>query len=366
MQILKADPAKPKLGSLELGRGLAALAVVAHHAGVASDAFTSSSQKHGHWFEAGALGVDFFFVLSGFIIFHVHRVDPRSFAAARNFFWKRLRRIYTPYLPVTLALIAAYLMFPGISQVNRDWGWFTSLTLMPSRSPPALAVAWTLVFEMIFYIFFLTFFFTRHFWWLVSAWVGATISISFFNMANVTSFPPFNVIFHPLILEFVAGMIMAMLFSRLPPSLWALPTFAGLALAIVFFMYPGAHRIFFGLALAPLVLGLALMESHFGYLLPAPALLLGASSYAIYLVHNPLQSVIARVFRAPDNWLLTFAACCIGGVAAGIAYHVFYERPILRLLSRRSKNKKIARCAGFDERTKADEPSTAIPGSRGD
>tara|TARA_R110000751_G_scaffold172928_3_gene279371 strand:+ start:85078 stop:86103 length:1026 start_codon:yes stop_codon:yes gene_type:complete len=323
-----------KLGSLELGRGLAALAVVAHHAGQASDAFTS--QHFGRWFGAGALGVDFFFVLSGFIIYHVHHRDPRSLNAAQRFLGKRLRRIYVPYLPIALTMIAAYTFFPGISQGNRDWGLFTSLTLLPSGSPPVLSVAWTLVFEMIFYLFFLVFFFTRHFWWLVSAWVTATAIFALYGLADIFNIAPINVILHPLTLEFVAGMIAAMLFSRLPPTAWAIPTLLGLGLAVAYYMTSDADRVFFGLALAPLVLGMALAESHFGYRLPAPALLLGAASYAIYLVHNPLQSLVARVFRDLDNWVLTFTACCLAGMAIGVAYHLLFERPVLKLLSSRS------------------------------
>lgn len=165
-----------RLSSLELGRGIAALAVVAHHAGQASSAFTT--QSHRGWFADGALGVDFFFVLSGFIIYHVHSRDARTANMARRYFGKRLRRIYVPYLPITLALIAAYALLPGISEGNRDWSIFTSLTLLPSGGPPALSVAWTLVFEMTFYIVFLTFYLTCHFWMLVWLWVFATIGIN--------------------------------------------------------------------------------------------------------------------------------------------------------------------------------------------
>lgn len=63
-------------------------------------------------FGFGLYGVDFFFVLSGFIIYHIHQNDPREYGAARSFLSKRIRRIYTPYMPITFVLIAAYLFFP--------------------------------------------------------------------------------------------------------------------------------------------------------------------------------------------------------------------------------------------------------------
>ena len=66
--------AKQIINSLQVFRGMAALAVVAHHAALSTDAFVQSMPEG--WqrlFDLGALGVDFFFVLSGFIIMHAHR-----------------------------------------------------------------------------------------------------------------------------------------------------------------------------------------------------------------------------------------------------------------------------------------------------
>lgn len=77
------------------------------------------------------------------------------------------------------------------------------------------------------------------------------------------------------------------------------------------------------------------METHRRCTIPAPLVLLGAASYAIYLVHGPLQSLVARLLQGADHWGLTFAACCVASLAAGLAYHVGYERPVLRRLARR-------------------------------
>jgi peptidoglycan/LPS O-acetylase OafA/YrhL len=66
----------------------------------------------------------------------------------------------------------------------------------------------------------------------------------------------------------------------------------------------------------------------------APSLmLLGAASYAIYLIHNPLVTLLARGWsRLPiaAPWWLVMVAGLGLAVAAGLAYHRFYEQPALR------------------------------------
>tara|TARA_R110002049_G_scaffold241333_3_gene415191 strand:- start:7355 stop:8374 length:1020 start_codon:yes stop_codon:yes gene_type:complete len=328
-----------KLGSLELGRGIASLAVVAHHAAQSSDAFNSA--KFGSYFHTGALGVDFFFVLSGFIIYHVHQDDSQTLPAAKKFFGKRVHRIYIPYLPISLALILAYTAFPSLSQGEREWGLFTSLTLLPTSSPPALSVAWTLVFEMMFYISFLVFYVSRYFCLVIMVWTAATITSAILGSTDYMDGALFRTFLNPLILEFVAGMLAALLFKRMSPGYWALPTLIGVSLSVCYFMIGDLHRALFGISLAPLVLGLALAETKFNFRPPSWALLLGAASYSIYLIHNPLQSLVARVASGSDNWTLTFFACFTSGIIAGILYHLWYEKPALRLFRFRDNRRTV-------------------------
>lgn len=90
--------------SLQVFRGLAALAVVAHHAVLSTGAFVDALPPQ---VEAilgmGYLGVDFFFVLSGFIIMYAHMGDERTGPAVRRYTFKRLARVFLPYLPLALA-----------------------------------------------------------------------------------------------------------------------------------------------------------------------------------------------------------------------------------------------------------------------
>ena len=54
---------------------------------------------------------------------------------------------------------------------------------------------------------------------------------------------------------------------------------------------------------------------------------------------TPTQSPVARALQGTDNWLLTFMVCIAAGLSAGVVYHLIYERPMLRLLSRKAARK---------------------------
>jgi peptidoglycan/LPS O-acetylase OafA/YrhL len=72
---------------------------------------------------------------------------------------------------------------------------------------------------------------------------------------------------------------------------------------------------------------------------PRWAVFLGAASYAIYLVHVPTISVVARIVAwiGHSNWIDALLVVLCGATMAGIAYHVLVEAPLLRLLRRSSK-----------------------------
>lgn len=109
--------ARQQIPSLQVFRGLAALAVVVHHAALSTDAFVHRLPVWAFGlFEFGLLGVDFFFVLSGFIIMHAHQGDARSPNAARSYAIKRLTRIFPAYLPIGIGVLVLYALLPGFLQ----------------------------------------------------------------------------------------------------------------------------------------------------------------------------------------------------------------------------------------------------------
>lgn len=142
-----AAAGKPQIQSLQVFRGLAALAVVVFHASAYTGTFVADVPS---WailvFGFGYLGVDFFFVLSGFIIMYSHYGDADIAPAYKRYVFKRLVRVFPAYWPISLALIALYAALPGFSSSpDKNYSLISSLLLLPADDPPALYVAWTLV-----------------------------------------------------------------------------------------------------------------------------------------------------------------------------------------------------------------------------
>jgi len=323
--ISRPSGVKRTINSLQGGRGIAALAVVLLHASLAARDFGAPFPGQ-LVLSYGYLGVDYFFVLSGFIIYHSTVGRKRSL---QDYVAARIRRVYLPYLPIGLGMAALYSALPEVSSSGRHWGWIPTLTLLPVDSSPALSIAWTLQHEVLFYTLFGLFYYT------------GTLPIGLLLWAASILLLHHHQLFAPINLEFFFGMAAAicyrlqranaLLFLLIPLSfeVWASAA------------HPDLQRLWVGASIACIVAPIAQLERHTrlkgqGELIPAALIKLGALSYSLYLVHEPIISIVARLAEGSLPILLISVLLSIAG---GFAYHSAVER---RVIQRKSKPEVFA------------------------
>ncbi|MDP3379683.1 MAG: acyltransferase family protein, partial [Brevundimonas sp.] len=146
--------ARRQLKTLQVGRGLAALAVLLYHASITLALPKYLDDPVATWALAGSSGVHFFFVLSGVIITLAHLGQINHPQKASAFLWRRFRRIYPPlWVACGLSIIGMMFVGAGIPDAG---SLFSAFALTPVEHERVLAVAWTLRHEVVFYILFMT------------------------------------------------------------------------------------------------------------------------------------------------------------------------------------------------------------------
>lgn len=152
---MNAQARPAALPGLQLGRALAALLVVLFHAELLFEHYFGAA-PFGRPFALGHAGVDFFFVLSGFILMWVHGRDIGPPGQLAPFARRRLRRVMLPYWVVLALILPVYWLVPGFGQgfEREPTAILAAITLFPDPRGYTLAVAWTLTHELIFYALF--------------------------------------------------------------------------------------------------------------------------------------------------------------------------------------------------------------------
>lgn len=330
---------------LQIYRGIASLTVVFHH--------TYGSFAHYHHLDfkslqflasLGKLGVDFFFVLSGFIIAYTTYNYRDKITYIRKYIFNRILRIYVPYLPVSFAMLLLYFLMPSFSDSNRSISILTSIFLIPDGNP-ALSVGWTLVFEMFFYIIYSLNFFSKKLWYIaLSCWIISIIGVNIFAINWDNKF--LSVVLSWYNIEFIFGVFVAYLLKN--NFLKSVSKTAVLIpiLLFLFFIYlkmnsisyfPFSQNLIFALSAAGFVFfG---VQNFYNKISSRNILmLLGNSSFSLYLLHNPLQSFLVRLvpkFQSQYLILLELTVVILICCAVSYLYYLIFEKYLISLLKKK-------------------------------
>jgi exopolysaccharide production protein ExoZ len=262
---------------------------------------------------------------------------------------QRAVRIYPAYWVWCLAVLAVFALQPDM--VNSGHGRpdvVRSLLLLPQRNLPLLLVSWTLVYEMFFYLLV-----AGALRWLREedlirvpiAWAVVVIAGHALLRPGEDQ-PVLNLLFSPLLLEFILGCLAARHVGRVSRRaaigslMMGATGFAAGTLALAARdapFPPGWTRVLiYGSSSALAVAGLIALERSSRQRVPRPLVVLGDASYSLYLSHVPVIGVVGLVWR---RWAaepppgLHVAALVSGfavALAAGVASFHLIEMPLLR------------------------------------
>jgi len=354
---------------IQLLRGAAAVLVVLTHARYAmlgGDSWPLANQL----FTPGALGVDLFFIISGFIMCHsTARADGSPGYVAR-FMVRRFARVWPVYAVATLA--SALLLSGGIAYFehagNRATFWH-SLAMLPAQPHVmpyftlTLMVGWTLEFEMYFYLVFAgSMLFKRLRWFVLGSWVLLTVILAplgrrGFDM-DITrdlgyDWGYLSIVTSPFVLEFVAGVLIGWLYRqswfhlRSAAQAWQV---LGLGVAFALWSLYGGVQVThgpadFGWPLMLMVLAMALASKTVTIPVPPLLLWLGAISYSLYLTHIITQGLLTRwlenhgMRQFAHSWGFMFISTAVALPVAALSHHYLEQglsdavrRALMRLL----------------------------------
>lgn len=203
------------LYSIQTLRAVAAWIVVAHHYVLTVHGFSQKTTYLAFLSSYGAIGVDIFFIISGFVIYNSaqkNSVSPLNFAI------NRAARIIPIYWICTFITALIFTCWPEfIPSIAVDLSFFIkSLLFIPSPHPsgfgiyPLVTVGWTLNFEAIFYlILFLALFFGK-------SRLLSTIFIGIFLLNSIFAkyAPEFQYYSSNIIYEFFMGVLIAAFYKK--------------------------------------------------------------------------------------------------------------------------------------------------------
>lgn len=202
------------LYSIQTLRAIAAWIVVAHHY-VQAHGFSQKTPYLAFLSNYGAIGVDIFFIISGFVVYNSaqkNTVSPLNFAI------HRAARIIPIYWLCTFITALLFIFWPKfIPSIEVDSSFFIrSLLFIPSPHPsgfgiyPLVTVGWTLNFEVIFYLilFFALFFGKNRL--IFTVFIGIFI----LNSILAKHIPAFQHYASSIIYEFCMGILIAAFYEK--------------------------------------------------------------------------------------------------------------------------------------------------------
>lgn len=328
-------------------RAIAAVLVVINHAAWKGEQYSSNPLG---WFNIGGVGVDLFFIISGYIMCHTVYLKKISF---NRFLVARIKRIIPLYWVLTTMALAIFFIFP--EKVNSSGGVVSiihSYTLFPVPVEEKYLIqnGWTLSYEFFFYFLFaICLGLTSKYKFILPA----TIIITLVSLGNFSTEGNYLLEFitNPLLLEFSFGIVAFYIFriNQLSFTLgFFLIVLSILSIAFVNAYDPNYPRVInWGIPAVLFFVGMMTFESFFKQkktnIIAKLFKMIGDSSYSLYLFH-PFSLVVFSILFSKTGlhnfgYLFVFSLLC-SSIISGYLCYFLLEKNLLRIIKTNKKTSK--------------------------
>jgi len=307
-----------KLAWLQALRGIAALLVVFVHARYYFS-WTPTQNFANALMRPGAMGVDLFFLISGFIMVLTTADAAGKPREALRFLAKRIARIWPVYAVLAVLGIQAIMPLAYFADTAHLADFGKSLLFLPVApySPPfyglPYGLGWTLNFEIYFYLVFgISMLAGRLRWPVFFGWLGISLiglpllAVGHFSLKvdhdYHFSLGYLNQATNPIIWVFGAGVAAGLLYRTRLSLADCLATRCLVCFLVAFALwwsYSGVSTIHgiteWGGPLAVALTVFALASKNLDIQVPEPLMWLGEVSFSLYLAHPVAQGIVTRI-----------------------------------------------------------------------
>lgn len=333
-----ARPSLPRLPMLDLARGFAALAVVIFHYCYINDNFRNDMGGIASVAVYGYLGVHFFFVLSGFVIF----MTLERCRGALDFAFARAARLYPSYLlSIAITLLAVWFLTGEPAVGWRDL--FANLTMFADafgaeRVNPAY---WTLSREVVFYgMVFIALVMGRNcvvitfiLVWLLLSLIHAIWGLPWLERILILKWTPLFSAGALLYLSMRSGGYFRILFaiafvSTLPLACYYAVEALGGQRAFFEFWVADERVVVAVIALIYIFMALVVVRrSRVEWISRRWVEFIGGGSYILYLIHERVGMILI------DAWYVSIGAFAVAAtivlmVGMSLVLYLAFERPM--------------------------------------
>ncbi|WP_025243862.1 acyltransferase family protein [Candidatus Sodalis pierantonius] len=344
-----------RLKTMQVLRGIAAISVLFfHYRFYLKGNDTSGSSLWDILFGWGIIGVDIFFVISGFIMVYIIHYYYHGWRSSTRFLLNRATRVIPLYY---FCLLVAFLLGGAMSTFHypeKTQNLFSALTFTVYKTnitphyiddDEIYNIRWTLNYEIYFYIVFALCMLVKPrlitlliygllVTCIIPVFLGFQPTLSSQGYKFQTAI--YGLLSNPIILEFYIGAIIGYLYislkkQKLSFNLESTSLFISCIL-LIFIPYGvcsgkiSALNFYSTIIISFFILAITLAEPLISNKIPNNIVYLGDISFSLYLLHNSIgMSIMKRIDTSHNNSIISWLVVLMAITASVIAAHFTHK-----------------------------------------